>query len=315
MRRRVSTAAAMALAVTTGTCVNPTDICTPQEADLGFFSKGDCVMTRSSFFQGHEWLTSFANDALPPDDRFTREEVHAIAEGNRRVDWPKELLVHLNAGVYSYVRALTEYTDRNEVQRMHFLLTDTNQSAEAARDANETVRALTRAAARDWIPARARALSELGKASHVIQDSFSDAHTFRDRDHASRPWCIQRVKAFRPRKAGYERYTDGAEVLFHGGSTDAHGNSLSEDSIGHTTTKDSIYRPGRDCNDPTTPGAVEACLNDFAKRARDATRDYLSLARRVVRTPASGADLDAVVDQEIDAFITEHLSLCPDAPQ
>jgi hypothetical protein len=305
----------MAFAVTTATCANPLDVCTPQEANLGFFSKGDCVMTRSSFFQGHEWITFFGNRDLPADDRFSAGEIQAIAEGNRRVDWPKELLVHLNAGVYSYVSALTAYTDRNEVQRMHFLLTDANESAEAARDSHELIRELTKAAARDWVPSRARSLADLGKASHVVQDSFSDAHTFRDRAHPSHPWCIVRVKAFRPRKAGHERYADGAEVLFHGGTTDDDGKSLSDDSIGHTTTKDSIYREGRECNDPTTRDAVEACFNDYALRARVATRDYLAVARRVFQSPASGEQLDLVVDQELDAYIQEHLSLCPDAPQ
>lgn len=304
----------MTVAVLTATCSNPFDICSPQESNLGFFSKGDCVFTRSSFFQGHEWLTFLGNADLPEDDRFTPSEVHAIAEGNRRVDWPKELLVHLNVSLFAYVSAVTEYTDRNDVQRLHFLLTDSNDSREAAADSHAAIRDFTKTAARDWIANRARALAFLGKANHILQDSFSEAHTFRDREHAERPWCIVRVKSFTPRRSGYETYADSAPVLFHGGSTDDDGKSLSDDSIGHTTTEDSIYREGRDCNDPTSQAQVESCLNDHARRARLATRDYLAAVRRVLSGTASATDPDALVDQEIDAYITEHLSLCPDAP-
>ena len=304
----------MTVAVLTATCSNPLDICSPQESDLSFFSKGDCIMTRSSFFQGHEWLTVFGNADLPADDRFSPSEIHAIAEGNRRVDWPKELLVHLNVSLFAYISAVTEYTDRNDVQKLHFLLTDANGSREAAADSQAAIREFTKAAARDWIANRARALAFLGKANHILQDSFSEAHTFREREHAERPWCIVRVKSFTPRRDGHETYADGSPVLFHGGSTDDDGNRLTDDSIGHTTTEDSIYREGRDCNDPTTRGHIENCLNDHAQRARLATKDYLAAVRRILKGAASVVDPDALVDQEIDAHITEHLSLCPDAP-
>ena len=59
---------------------------------------------------------------------------------------------------------------------------------------------------------------------------------------------------------------------------------------------------------------IENCLNDHAQRARLATKDYLAAVRRILKGAASVVDPDALVDQEIDAYITEHLSLCPDAP-
>src|SRR6187402_2385848 len=105
-------------------CTSVLDLCTPTESRLGFFSKGDCAITRASFFQGHEWLTWFGNRDLPQNEQFSDGEVHTIAEGNRRVDWPKEMLIHLNNGVVAYTLALTAYTNRPENQRDHFLLTD-----------------------------------------------------------------------------------------------------------------------------------------------------------------------------------------------
>ena len=302
----------MALALAAATCSNPTDVCTPQESSFGFFSKGDCVLTRASFFQGHEWLTFFGNLDLPPEDRFTAAEVKSIAEGNRRVDWPKEMLVHLNVSLFAYINALTEYTDRPEIQRLHFLLTDRNGSAEAAKDSHDTIKELTIEGASVWVSNRERALTLFGKCNHILQDSFSQAHTLREPDHPTNPWCIRRVKAFAPRKPGFETYADGTKVLFHGGETDDDGRGISDDSIGHTTTDDSIYREGRDCHDPTTPGVVESCFTPEATRARLATRDYLAAVREIVRTPASGQQLEDIVVNEMDAYIEKHLSLCPD---
>ena len=48
-------------------CNDPTDLCAPTEGRLDFFSRGDCVFTRASFFAGHEWLTHFANLRAPAD--------------------------------------------------------------------------------------------------------------------------------------------------------------------------------------------------------------------------------------------------------
>ena len=46
-------------------CADPTDLCAPADGRVGFFSRGDCVFTRASFFAGHEWLTHFANQDAP----------------------------------------------------------------------------------------------------------------------------------------------------------------------------------------------------------------------------------------------------------
>jgi hypothetical protein len=312
--QRTSVVAVAACATMAGGCSLPSDICEPQRASFAFFSKGDCILTRASFFQGHEWLTVLGNEDLPSQDRFPSDEIADIAEGNRRVDWPKELLVHLNVSIPSYVDALIDYTDRPEVQRYHFLLTDRNDSREAASDSHGVIREVSREAARLAVEDPTRSLTLMGQACHVLQDSFSDAHTFRDVDHAALPWCIVRVKAFAPRAEGFETYADGEPILFHGGSVDEDGHRLTTDSIGHTTTEDSIFRPGRDCHEPTTQAAVEQCLSEKALRARLATQAYLGAMQDVLRSGLANDALDAFVDLTMTSFIDQHLSLCPDAP-
>src|SRR5690349_8965437 len=89
------TAIAVAIPLLLSGCADPFDLCTPQSASLAFFSKGDCVLTRARFFQGHEWLSYFGNRDLDDGERFSTSEIAAISEGNRRVDWPKEMLVHM----------------------------------------------------------------------------------------------------------------------------------------------------------------------------------------------------------------------------
>lgn len=120
------------------------------------------MLTRASFFQGHEWLTFLANEDLPRTERFSNSEIREIAEGNRRVDWPKEMLVHLNVSILAYSDALIEYTDRPEVQRFHFLLDNNNDSAQAAADAHGTIREWTLEALLLWGTNRVKALSLLG---------------------------------------------------------------------------------------------------------------------------------------------------------
>lgn len=293
-----------ALLCVAGGCIEP-ELCPPTTGRVGFFSQGDCALTRASFFQGHEWLSFFGNQDLPEDDRFTPGELQAIAEGNRRVDWPLELLVHLNNSALAYIGALTEHTNRPEIQRQHFLLSDRNDSAEAAAEAHEELARVTREAIFLWISNRARALTLIGQGNHLIQDSFSPAHAVRN---TTGDWCIRKVKAFIPRAPNHR----GPDIEFHG--TD-------DDTIGHTTTQDSIYREGRDCHEPSTATGVESCLSDYAQRARLATRDYLALVRRLLRHRAaepeapdgsgtSETETDAFTDAELDAFSRQHLSLC-----
>ena len=280
-------------------CGEPLDACAPQESSLGFFSKGDCVLTRATFFQGHEWLTWFGNRDLPADDRFTDDEAHLIAEGNRRVDWPKEILIHLNNSIIAYVDALTEYTDRPENQRLHFLLDDKNDSAEAAAQARAEIARLTREAAHSWVRDRKRALTWIGKANHILQDSFSEAHTVREPDNPDLPWCIRKVKAYIERAPGH----DTGDIEYHGGD--------GSDGVGHTTTQDSIYREGRECHEPTEASEVETCLSETARRGRLATRDYLAAVRRILASTLTGSELDELIDQELEAYGAAHLELCP----
>jgi hypothetical protein len=295
----VLSAAAFGLALSMARCTNPLDACAPTESSLGFFAKGDCVLTRASFFQGHEWLTWFGNRDLPVEDRFSAAEIHTIAEGNRRVDWPKELLVHLNNSIVAYVDAVLEHTSRPGNQRLHFLLDDKNDSAQAAADARAEIARFSREAARDWSRDRKRALTLIGKANHVLQDSFSAAHTVRDSAHPQHPWCILKLKAYIERAPGH----DGADIEYHGGD--------GSEGAGHTTTQDSIYRAGRDCHEPQKSDEVEGCLSDNAQRARLATRDYLALMRRAISSGLDGAELDAQVDAELERYEALHLELCP----
>jgi hypothetical protein len=283
-------------------CAGDLDLCAPTQARLGFFSKGDCLVTRASFFQGHEWLTWLGNQDLPEDSRFTDAEARVIAEGNRRVDWPQELLVHLNNGVPAYIFALTAYTERPENQRQHFLLDDKSDTPTAFAQASDEVTRLTLATAEAWPSDRVRALTLIGKAQHLIQDSFSAAHSVREPDNAKAPWCVRTIKAYIERADGYD--TD--DILYHGVDEDDE-----TQGIGHTTPQDSLYRAGRDCHEPADRAAVESCLSPTATRARLASRDHLATVLRIVLAQAAGADATEVVASELASFSKAHLELCP----
>lgn len=134
---------------------------------IGFFSQGDCVFTRARFFRGHEWLTFFCNAELEEGDRFADAEVQWMALGNRRVDFPKELLAHLDNGILAYVDALMDRTERPEEQARHFLLADSDTEESAAASARERIFATTAQALRLWNRDRIRALTLFGQAQHT----------------------------------------------------------------------------------------------------------------------------------------------------
>jgi len=282
-------------------CSDPLDLCAPTEANFGFFSKGDCRVTRASFFQGHEWLTWLGNRDLPERERFNDAEVRQIAEGNRRVDWPLELLVHLNNSVVAYLLALTEYIERPQVQRFHFLLDDTNDTQQAFADSAAELERLSVEAVRLWPTERVRSLTQLGRANHLLQDSFSAAHAVREPENAAAPWCVRTIKAYIERKPGFA----GPEILYHG-ADEGEGATL-----GHTTPEDSIYREGRDCHEPSGAAEVEACLSGTAQRARLASRNYLEIMHGLVGQNASPADVESSVHAALAEFMTVDLSLCP----
>jgi hypothetical protein len=299
VRRKARSAALLGLALVTLRCTNPLDACAPTESRLGFFAQGDCVLSRASFFQGHEWLTWFGNRDLPEADRFSDAEIQQIAEGNRRVDWPKELLIHLNSSIVAYLNAVIEYGERPENQRMHFLLSDRNDSREAAADSRAEIERLTLEAVRDESRDRKRALTRIGRACHVLQDSFSEAHTVREPDHPERPWCIRKLKSYIARAPGYGT----PDIEYHGGD--------GSDGVGHTTTLDSIYRAGRDCHEPDGAERVEACLSETSTRARLGTRDYLALVRRLLALGSEHAELERRVKEELEGYAAQHLEFCP----
>lgn len=267
------------------TCSDPLALCPPVEGRVGFFSKGDCVLTRASFFAGHEWLTFFANEDLPIRERFSEEEIDTIVEGNRRTDFPKELLVHLNTSALAYMSAVLEYQDRPENQPVHFLLKADNGHREAAADGVTVIRDRTRRASALWVDNRERALTLVGQACHTIQDSFSHAHAVRDPEHPSRPWCIRKLKSYVARAPGF----DTPDIEYHGGEDGQ--------AIGHTSVQDSIYLEGRDCHSPQGRDEVEACLSESATQARVATRSYLAVVRSLLFSNASEADIDLAMSE------------------
>ena len=264
------------------------DLCPPIEWRAGFLAQGDCILTRSEVFGGHEWLTYIANQELDYRDQFPQSEIDPVIEGNRRVDFPKELLVHLNNSIIDYTNALLAYHDKPENQPFHFLLDHRNDSPEAAAAAHALVKENTLRAVELWNENRVRALTLIGRSCHTIQDGYCEAHTWRDEQE---PTCVKQVKAYIPRDSGF-----GEGVLYHGGR--------SGDTVGHVTPQDSIYVEGRGCRAPEGEDAVRECLRPFAWHAIYATRDYLGLVSGLVKQRVADPD------RAIDKFIDEHLSLC-----
>jgi hypothetical protein len=307
-------------------CEHPEDICAPVNDRIGFFSQGDCVFTRARFFRGHEWLTYFGNAELGESDRFDDTEVQWMARGNRRVDYPQELLVHLDNGVLAYIDALMTRTEQPSEQPHHFLLGASDSEPGAAEAAREHVLETTARALEAWPDERIRALTLLGQAQHTVQDSFSPAHTLRrsapnfgtlpsDAQPSDVPQsdaatdaagstpcrgecgCIERVKAYLRRD---EEHREG--ILYHG---------TAYDTIGHITTDDSIYREGRDCHRPTAEALVFDCLNPFARQAALGTMGYLGWVRREIQAGNVGSTASAEgLRGGFEGFAGDYLRFC-----
>lgn len=297
-------------------CTIPLDLCSPVTGRVGFFSQGDCILTRSNFAQGHEWLTFFGNEFLAESEQFADSEIQQIANGNRRVDWPSELLVHLDNSIFAYYKAMVRYTDLDDNQAVHFLLRASNSEREAIEEARASILQSTRSALRAWVTNRERALSLLGRANHTIQDSFSEAHSVRNVEHPQfgsdnckgECGCVERIKAYRPRDAGSK-----AGILFHGGREELEAHEFSSDNIGHNSRSDSIYLPDRDCRSPEGRGDVKACLNQTAQAAAAATTTYLSMVRDQVRRGNTGLEMNQELLQDaFDQYVFDHLSICSD---
>jgi hypothetical protein len=299
-------------------CEHPEDVCAPVNDRIGFFSQGDCIFTRARFFRGHEWLTLFGNAELGAGARFDDTEVQWMARGNRRVDYPQELLVQLDNGILAYVDALMERTERPEEQPHHFLLGAGDTELGAAQAASAHILETTTRALQAWPDERVRALTLLGQAQHTVQDSFSPAHTVRqdapnfgslpsdaEREALGAPpapcrgacGCIERVKAYLRRD---EEFREG--VLYHG---------TQYDTIGHITTEDSIYREGRDCHRPTSEAQVFRCLNRFARQAALGTMGYLGWVRSEIQAGNVGSAASAEgLRAGFEAFASDYLRAC-----
>jgi hypothetical protein len=110
---------------------------------------------------------------------------------------------------------------------------------------------------------------------------------------------VRSIKAYIERADGFE----SPDIQYHGADEGQ--------SIGHTTPEDSLYRPGRDCHEPTSAHDVERCLSETARRARFATSEYLAAVRRVLALYTVGGDVDAATRAELGQFLDGHLKLCP----
>ncbi|RLB55159.1 MAG: hypothetical protein DRJ42_06985 [Deltaproteobacteria bacterium] len=275
--------------VVTAPCTNVYDLCPPLEVRRPFFSRGDCTVSRAEIFAGHEWITLFANDALPEASRFPEGEADIILDGNRRVDWPRELLIQLNVGLHAYVAEILDYTNDPDLQADHFLLSSRDSYEEAAASAHARLRGLTREAVDGWATDRRRALTLVGAGLHLIQDSHSEAHSVRDRAAG----CVIRIKAYIARDEGF--LTD--DIEFHG---------REDAKIGHTTADDSIFNGTIECRRPEGAEAVRACLRESAEDAVTASTDYLVLVIGL----AEAGPWDAAADAAVDAYIADHLALC-----
>ncbi|HTV20774.1 MAG TPA: hypothetical protein VMG12_18950, partial [Polyangiaceae bacterium] len=285
-----------------------------------------CIFTRARFFRGHEWLTYFGNRELGEAERFDDSEVQWMALGNRRVDYPKELLVHLDNGILAYVSALMDRTEQPEEQPHHFLLSAGDSELAAADAAREHILAVTEDALRQWNTDRVRALTLLGQAQHTVQDSFSPAHTVRQSDvpnygllpsdvalatelgaggdagPAPVPCqgecgCISRVKAYLRRDEEFR-----AGILYHG---------TEEDTIGHITTEDSIYRQGRGCHRPLAERDVFECLNQHARQGVLGTMAFLRWARSEIAAGNVGDGLSSeALRAGFEVFAGDYLRSC-----
>jgi hypothetical protein len=109
--------------------------------------------------------------------------------------------------------------------------------------------------------------------------------------------CISRVKAYLRRDEEYR-----AGVLYHG--TD-------DDTIGHITTEDSIYRQGRDCHRPIGEGDVFDCLNLHARQGVLGTMAFLRWVRGELSAGNVGDDLSRErLRAGFEAFADDYLGFC-----
>lgn len=87
-RSAIPCAHALGMAMTLAfapTCSAP-ELCVPQEGTVGFFSQGDCALTKRGAFRGHEWITLLGNRDVPDAQRLPDDDIAQVIEGNRRVD-------------------------------------------------------------------------------------------------------------------------------------------------------------------------------------------------------------------------------------
>ncbi len=274
-------------------------ICDPTDTGrvVGFYSTGDCLGTDASLFRGHEWLTLFAND----EGIFTDDQIQTIIEGNRHTDYPQELLVHLDNGILAYLDALLAYHNNPDGQAEHFILRAANTHYEARDEALGLLVGLTQEAVANWNDKQITALTRIGRATHEIQDSYSQAHAVRaptphpDGMGTSVAWCMCKLKGFVPREEGCE--TD--DIEFHDQFDD-------ERRPGHLTALDSIYDDRPECHDPKDEDDVRDCLIPVADQAIKATRDYLVLVRELATTAVPEDEIEPRLQPYFDA----HFPFC-----
>jgi len=276
-------------------------LCDPTDTGrvVGFYSTGDCLGTDASLFRGHEWLTLFAND----EGIFSDDQINTIVEGNRHTDYPQELLVQLDNGALAYLDALLAYHNNPAGQAEHFILRSDNSHYQARDEALGLLVGLTKDAVRHWNDNQIKALTRIGRATHELQDSYSQAHAVRapqpdlrnDPPFTNVPWCMCKLKTFVPRAEGC--LTD--DIEFHDQFDD-------QRRPGHLTALDSIYDDRKDCHDPRDEEIVRRCLIPEATQAIVATRDYLVLVRELVTTAVPEDEIEA----RLQPYFDMHFPFC-----
>jgi hypothetical protein len=243
------------------------DPCNREFLAVGFYARGDCYPTTSTFYLGHEFLTTIAFERA--EEKFkaaddspwpfsAEDDLQWLVEGNRRTDYPKGLLLHLSSGIGAYIKALYDYHNNPAYQHYHFLRDDRNTLTEAFQNGIGHISEVTQAARLDWRSERRAALIKFGHVLHTVEDSFCKAHTQRDPENN---WAIVDIRAYVRRQPGAE------PSAYHGGRAG--------DKRGHATPDDAIFLPTRECYLPDSREKKLNCLNPQAERSIEATTDLL----------------------------------------
>ena len=253
---------------------------------------------------GHEMITGQAlEDAAQADaavrDVLDPDAVELITRGNYATDMPNGMYpVDLNE--YWGFPADTDWNNPKG-QDLHFLRdyddADTLQSAYATCLASRgRILRLSADAAKLWSSEHEKALFLLGHATHVIQDSFSPAHTVRaskEQNNDLKDVCYYPV--------GSGPTTPSSPICFHKTVDDRDRIWLTKGDPAEVERNHKEWGEGVDTVDDLTkfnpndlpPAGQRSRLKNEARLARAATERYVLLALSEFRKRAQDAGYDA----------------------